>query len=142
VFPESRPARGSQLKGDSLGRLEEDPNVASKTRFWNSVLVLLSAGNLVSVWFAARPGEPWHATIHAALALAFGLWAQGRMRLEEPRLGADALDKGSEVEIAALRDEAGEVRRELGEVQERLDFAERLLSQAREADRLPDRREI
>jgi hypothetical protein len=33
------------------------------------------------------------------------------------------------------------VRRELAEVQERLDFAERLLSQAREVDRLPGQRE-
>jgi hypothetical protein len=115
--------------------------VTSKTRFWNAVLVLLSAGNLASVWFAARPGEPWHATIHAALALGFGLWAQGRMRLGEARLRAGALDQGSEVESGALRDEVGEVRRELGEVQERLDFAERLLSQAREGDRLPGRRE-
>jgi hypothetical protein len=115
--------------------------VASKRRFWNAVLVLLSAGNLVSVWFAAQPGEPWHATIHAALALTFGLWAQSRMRLDEARLRAGALDKGSDGEMAALGDEVGEVRRELGEVQERLDFAERLLSQAREGDRLPDRRE-
>jgi hypothetical protein len=115
--------------------------MASKTRFWNAVLALLSAGNLVSVWFAARPGEPWHATVHAALALAFGLWAQSRMRLEEARLRASALDRGSEVETAAIRDDVGEVRRELGEVQERLDFAERLLSQAREADRVPGRRE-
>ena len=123
------------------GTLDEDLNVASKTRFWNAVLVLLSAGNLVSVWFAARSGEPWHATIHAALALAFGLWAQGRMRLEEARLPAGALDEGSGVEIAALGDEVGEVRRELDEMQERLDFAERLLTQAREVDRRPDRRE-
>ena len=115
--------------------------MASKTRFWNAVLVLLSAGNLVSVWFAARPGEPWHATIHAALALAFGLWGQRRMRLEEARPGAGALDQGSGVEIPALQDEVGEVRRELGEVQERLDFAERMLNQAREGDRLPGRRE-
>ncbi len=115
--------------------------MASKTRFWNAALVLLSAGNLVSVWFAAQPGEPWHATIHAGLALGFGLWAQARMRLEETRSRAGALDKGSEVEIPALRDEVGEVRRELGEMQERLDFAERLLSQAHEADRLPGRRE-
>src|ERR1700730_6754497 len=60
----------------------------SKARFWNSVLVLLSAGNLVSVWFAAQPGEPWepwHATIHAALALGFGLWALRRMRPEQHR---------------------------------------------------------
>lgn len=115
--------------------------MASKTRFWNAVLVLLSAGNLVSVWFAARPGEPWHATIHAGLALAFGLWAQSRMRLEEAQLRAGALDRGSGVEIPALQDEVGEVRRELSEVQERLDFAERLLNQAREGDRLPGRRE-
>ena len=114
--------------------------MASKTRFWNAVLVLLSAGNLVSVWFAARPGEPGHATIHAALALAFGLWAQSRIRLEKARSRAGTLDAGDEVEISALRDEVGEVRRELSEVQERLDFAERLLSQSREVDRLPDRR--
>jgi hypothetical protein len=113
----------------------------SKTRIWNAVLVVLSAGNLVSVWFAAQPGEPWHATIHAGLALGFGLWAQARMRLQEPRLAAGALDQGSDGEIAALRDEAGDVRRELSELQERLDFAERLLSQAREGDRLPGRRE-
>ena len=115
--------------------------MASKTRFWNSVLVVLSAANLVSVWFAARPGEPWHATTHAALALAFGLWAQRRMRLEEARLRAGALGPGSEDDIAALQDEVGEVRRELGEVQERLDFAERMLTQAREVDRPPGHRE-
>jgi hypothetical protein len=114
--------------------------VASKTRFWNGVLVLLSAGNLVSVWFAAEPGEPWHATIHAALALGFGLWAQSRIRVEA-RLRAGALEEGSGVEFAGLQDEVGDVRRELGEVQERLDFAERLLSQTREADRLHGRRE-
>jgi hypothetical protein len=28
------------------------------------------------VWFAARPAEPWHATIHATLAVLFGLGAQ------------------------------------------------------------------
>ncbi len=115
--------------------------MASKTRFWNAVLVTLSAGNLVSVWFAAQPGGPWHATIHASLALAFGLWAQSRMRLGETPSRAGALDGGSEVETASLLDEVGEVRRELGEVQERLDFAERLLSQTREMDRPPDRRE-
>jgi hypothetical protein len=115
--------------------------MASKTRFWNAALVLLSAGNLVSVWFAAQPGEPWHATIHAGLALGFGLWAQARMRLGDARSRTGALDKGNEVEIPALRDEVGEVRRELGEMQERLDFAERLLSQAREGDRPPGRRE-
>jgi hypothetical protein len=59
--------------------------VTNKTRFWNAVLMLLSGVNLVAVWFAARPAEPWHATTHAALALGFGLWAQRRMRLVERR---------------------------------------------------------
>ena len=124
-----------------LGRLDEEPNVASKARFWNTVLVVLSAVNVVSVWFAARPGEPWHATIHAALALGFGLWAERRMRAGEARWQTDALDTGSGVETPALRDEVGDMRRELGEVQERLDFAERLLSQSREADRAPGPKE-
>ena len=112
-----------------------------KTRFWNTVLVVLSAGNLLSVWFAVAPGEPLHATVHAALALGFGLWAQARIRLGGVPWRAAALDTGSQGEIAALRDEAGDVRRELSEVLERLDFAERLLSQAREGDRPPGRRE-
>jgi hypothetical protein len=108
--------------------------VTSKTRFWNAVLVALSAANVVFVWFAAGD-PPWHATTHAALAVAFGVWAQRRMRLAEAPLHAGALDTGNEDEIAALRDEAGDVRRELGEVQERLDFTERMLTQAKEVDR-------
>ena len=115
--------------------------MTSKTRLWNGVLVVLSAGNLGAVWFAAQPGEPWHATVHAALALGFGLWAQRRIRLGDARLGAGLLSQGSDLESSALRDEVGDVRRELGEVQERLDFAERLLSQAREGDRFPGRRQ-
>ena len=41
------------------------------------------------------------------------------------------LDGPSVAELAALRDEMGDVRRELSEVQERLDFAERLLTSGR-----------
>ena len=79
--------------------------------------------------------------IPLAAIIFYGLLRVARMRLEEARVHAGALDKGSEAEIATLRDEVREVRRELGEVQERLDFAERLLSQAGEAGRLPGRRE-
>jgi hypothetical protein len=38
---------------------------------------------------------------------------------------------------AAIADEVSELRGRLAEVEERLDFAERLLAQAREADQLP-----
>ena len=76
--------------------------------------------------------------IPLAAIIIYGLLRVARMRLEEARVHAGA---GSEAEIATLRDEVGEVRRELSELQERLDFAERLLSQARVVDRLPGRHE-
>jgi hypothetical protein len=103
------------------------------------VLVLLSAANVVAVFFVG-PGEQWHATAHAILAVGFGLWAQRRVRREEASSPAEALDQGSTDEIAALRDDVADVRRELSEVQERLDFTERRLTQAREVER-PGRQE-
>jgi hypothetical protein len=60
-----------------------------------------------------------------------GLEKVARLRLEEAKLKAGVLDGQSTAELTALRDEMGEVRRELAEVQERLDFAERLLTSGR-----------
>lgn len=60
-----------------------------------------------------------------------GLQKIARIRLEEARLRAGAGSDGGSGEVAALRDEVGDLRRELGEVHERLDFAERLLGQGR-----------
>jgi hypothetical protein len=70
----------------------------------------------------------------------FGLQKLARTRLEEARLRAGTLDRGAETEITALRDDVGDLRRELSDLQERMDFAERLLSQAREVERLPGRK--
>src|SRR5262249_40204284 len=72
--------------------------------------------------------------------LVFGLQKLARTRLEEARLRAGVLGKDSEAQIAAIRDEVGDLRRELNEVQERMEFAERLLSQSREPERLPGQR--
>lgn len=110
-----------------------------KPAIWYPIAVLLSVINLVGVGFAAA--QPWHATIHAAFALAFGLWAyrlrQGRGRREfEARLEAlESLDRGeSSEEVQSLCNELETVRRELSELNERVDFAERLLTR----DRSPD----
>jgi hypothetical protein len=97
--------------------------VTIKPRTWYPIAVGLSAVNLAAVWFAARPGEPWHATAHAGLALAFGLWAY---RLRQARRGGEL---GRALEPLAF--EVDELRRELAETQERLDFAERVLAQGR-----------
>jgi hypothetical protein len=50
---------------------------------------------------------------------------------------ADRLRGGPPAADTALVAEVEQVRGRLAEVEERLDFAERLLSQAREADQLP-----
>lgn len=103
-----------------------------KAGFWRPVAMVLSGLNLVGVGFAAGAAEPWHAGIHATLALAFWSWAQ-RLRLsraEEPRLSR----------VDDLELEVGELRRELTEAQERLDFTERLLAQGHPEPRHRDER--
>ncbi len=103
-----------------------------KPAIWYPIAVVLSVINLVGVGFAARPGEPWHATIHAALALAFGLWAR---RLRPGPGGSELQDR-----FEALEGEMSKLRQELSETQERLDFAERLLAQGPAARRVGPQR--
>ncbi len=43
-----------------------------KPAIWFPIAVVLSVINVVGAGFAAGQAEPLHATIHAALALAFG----------------------------------------------------------------------
>ena len=58
-----------------------------KHRAWIPVAGILSLGNLIGVWFAARPGEPpEHATLHALLAVLLGLGAQ-HLWLRKKRIG-------------------------------------------------------
>lgn len=72
------------------------------------------------------------------LALAIsGLNKYWRIRLEEAKLRAGQLGEGGLAEVADLRVELDQVRRELAEVHERLDFTERLLAQQPPKERLP-----
>ena len=98
-----------------------------KPAVWRPIAIGLSAVNLIAVGFVTGPGEQWHTAIHAALALAFGLWAQ-RMRPASAPEGSDRLER-----LEVLEVEMGDVRRELSEAQERLDFTERVLAQRSEA---------
>ena len=99
-----------------------------KPAFWHPVAVGLSILNLVGAGFAAGAAEPWHAGIHAGVALAFWSWAQ-RLRLAKGAVGGPA-------ELEALEGEVSDLRREVAEIQERLDFTERVLAQGQEARRL------
>jgi hypothetical protein len=107
-------------------------------RAWIPIAWLLCLVNVVSVWFAARPGETWHATIHAALAVLFGLGAQWLAMRRRATSDADAVDRLRDLEarlsdLDALQD----VRGRLTELEERLDFAERALVEVRSRTQLP-----
>jgi hypothetical protein len=99
-----------------------------KPAVWYPIATVLSVVNVAAVWFAATAAEPLHATVHAALALGFGLWAQ---RLRPARRGGDI-----QTQLEPLELEVGDLRRELMETQERLDFAERVLAQGRDPRRV------
>jgi hypothetical protein len=62
-----------------------------KHRAWIPIAWLLSLGNVVSIWFAAMPAEPWHATVHGVFAVLFGVGAERLMarRRRAPRGGGD-----------------------------------------------------
>jgi hypothetical protein len=99
-----------------------------KRAIWYPIALVLSVINLVAVGFAAGEPQPWHAGLHAALALAFGLWAQ-RLRQGPGGSELQAPLEGLEAEVDALR-------AEVAELHERMDFAERLLAQAPEGRRV------
>jgi hypothetical protein len=109
-----------------------------KARIWYPISVVLSVVNVGAVWFAAQPGEPWHATVHAALAVGFGLWAQ-RLR-QGRRVREDTGGTELRAGLEGLEGEMSALRQELGEMQERMDFAERMLAREPEARRVDPQR--
>lgn len=106
-----------------------------KHRAWIPVAWSLSLVNLGAVWFAAEPGEPWHATIHALLATLFALGARRLMA----RQRADVQNAHLQHTIDQnehLQQSLDSMQVHLQELEERVDFAERLLTKHRDADRL------
>jgi hypothetical protein len=108
-----------------------------KPATWFPIAVGLSVLNLVAVGYAAAgPAQPWHAGSHAALALAFGLWAQ-RLRLRQESARRAESERSTQIEapevldaLEGLESEVARLRQEMGEMQERLDFTERVLAKA------------
>ncbi|CAN5887581.1 hypothetical protein BH24GEM1_BH24GEM1_20720 [soil metagenome] len=97
--------------------------MAFKHRNWYPIAVGLGALNLLGAGAAAGAAEPWHAAVHVGLALASGWWAR-RLRRD---LGTSELQDRLEG-LESLEFEVSNLRQELSETQERLDFAERLLA--------------
>jgi hypothetical protein len=105
-----------------------------KPAVWYPIAVVLSVINLFAAGLAARDAEPMHAGLHVALAVAFGLWARRlgqRQRGGELQVPLEMLEA-----VEALEADVSKLRQELSETQERLDFAERVLSQGAESRRM------
>lgn len=99
-----------------------------KHRAWIPIAWLLSLGNVLAVWFAAVPAEPLHATVHALLAVLFGLGAQRLALRKKPAADEDVAGRLRELEAGlADLDNLQDVAGRLTELEERLDFTERAL---------------
>jgi hypothetical protein len=92
-----------------------------KPAIWRPIALGLALLNVVATGFAADAAEPVHAAVHAGFAFLFGYWAS-HLKRRVPGAGRDG-------GLEALGGEVDDLRRELGEAQERLDFAERMLAQ-------------
>ena len=107
---------------------------------WQRIAVVLAALNFAAAGFAIAQSEPLHAATHVALAVGFGWWAQYlRSRRRDDEVHDEMRDTlQSPLErLQALEGDVTRVQQELTEVQERLDFAERMLTQRQ--DPKPDR---
>lgn len=76
--------------------------------------------------------------IGKALAQWIGGWSHNESKWIEAKMRQSG--GGSSAEVEQLRSEVDELRGQLAEVHERLDFAERMLAKSREPERLPPAR--
>jgi hypothetical protein len=106
---------------------------------WQRIAVVAAAVNFASAGFAIAQSEPLHAAAHVGLAVGFGWWAQYlRSRRRDDDLHDEMRDTlQSPLErLQTLEGDITRVQQELNEVQERLDFAERMLTQRQDPGRL------
>ena len=108
---------------------------------WFRILAALSILNLAGMGYAlGRGGDAQHVMVHVVLAAGFGLWAW-RLKRRPSSLGVqDQLEQ----QVAALEDAQATLAdqsAQLAELQERLDFTERILAQSRERSSLGVREE-
>jgi len=110
-----------------------------KPKTWYPIATVVAILNVIAAGFAAAATEPVHAGTHAALALAFGIWAQHlrsrRNEGNERELASETqgeLGNDLQAGLQALEAEVSRLRQEVSDVAERVDFAERLLARGPE----------
>ena len=102
--------------------------MALNPRLWRPIAAFLSVANLVGAGIHIGMEQGEGAAIHGLLAAGAAYWA---VRLGQPRHAA-LPNPATEERMEQLETELMQQRQELAEAQERLDFAERLLTQKAE----------
>ena len=105
---------------------------------WRRLAVVASVFNVAGAGFAIAAGEGWHAGIHVSLALGFGFAAQ-RLGEIDRKAAPDSLQSQLDAQAAALEEAQAMLAlqaKQLTELEERVDFAERMLVQARDKQKL------
>jgi hypothetical protein len=104
---------------------------------WRRLAALASVFNVAGAVFAIAAGEGWHAGIHVSLALGFGFAAQ-RLGEIDRKAAPHSIQAQLEAQAAALEEAEAMLAlqaKQLTELEERVDFAERVLAQARDKEK-------
>jgi Tfp pilus assembly protein PilO len=114
----------------------ENAAMRFKAPIWPYVAFALTALNVAGAGYAVALAEPMHAAAHVVFAFGFGWWAQRlrqRRQDNEWKTGIrDTLENPLE-RLATLEADVSRLQQELSEVQERMDFTERILARGRES---------
>ena len=105
---------------------------------WRRLAIVATVFNIAGAGFAIAAGEGWHAGIHVTLALAFAFAAQ-RLTAGDRRSESASMQQQLDAQADALEEAQATLARQaaqLAELNERVDFAERLLTQARDRQAL------
>lgn len=105
---------------------------------WRRLAIVASVFNVAGAGFAIAAGEGWHAGIHVTLALAFAFAAQ-RLTAGGHRSESASIQQQLDAQADALEEAQATLARQaaqLAELNERVDFAERVLTQARDRQTL------
>ena len=117
--------------------------MALSRQSWSRILAGLGILNLAGMGYALGVNEARHAMLHVVLAAGFGLWAW-RLKQRPADPTALGLQDQLEQQAAVLEDAQATLAdqsAQLAELQERLDFAERILAQSRDRPSLGVREE-
>jgi uncharacterized protein YlxW (UPF0749 family) len=108
-----------------------------KHRAWIPVAWLLAVGNVLGALVAMRmvPTGSWHAATHLALAAGFALGARQLMTRRREGTLDDQLQQTLD-QNEQLQQTLDSLQQRVYELEERVDFSERLLATQRDADRL------